>query len=152
MTRTSHGRDTLATLLWEDYDQSRARAALRRTLSVLKSALGEEQLEIDRELVGLAPHARLSVDVYEFQKHLAECQEHDHPIAEVCPRCVTPLSKAAAIYRADFMAGFTLRDSPSFDEWQFFQAETLRRDLAGVLERLTYFHGRQSEFDQAIPY
>jgi DNA-binding SARP family transcriptional activator/uncharacterized protein HemY len=151
MTRTSHGRDTLATLLWEDYDQSRARAALRRTLSVLNSALGEEQLEIDREWVGLAPHARLSVDVYEFQKHLAECQEHDHPITHVCTRCVTPLSRAAAIYRADFMAGFTLRDSPSFDEWQFFQAETLRRDLAGVLERLTYFHGRQSEFDQAIP-
>ncbi|MGE5262443.1 MAG: ATP-binding protein [Acidobacteriota bacterium] len=152
MTRTSHSRDALATLLWEDYDQSRARAALRRTLSVLHSALGDEQLDIDRELVGLSSRARLTVDVYEFQKRLADCQGHDHPIADVCPRCVTPLSEAAALYHDDFMAGFTLRDSRSFDEWQFFQAEALRRDLAGVLERLTHFHSRQSELDQAIVY
>jgi hypothetical protein len=40
VTAGSHSRDSLATLLWPEYDQSRARAALRRTLSELNSALG----------------------------------------------------------------------------------------------------------------
>jgi DNA-binding SARP family transcriptional activator len=40
MTRQSHTRDALATLLWPELDQPHARAALRRTLSVLRKALG----------------------------------------------------------------------------------------------------------------
>ena len=49
-----HGRDTLATLLWPEYDQSRARADLRRTLSLLKGTLGEGFLLVDRETVDLS--------------------------------------------------------------------------------------------------
>ena len=40
VTGRPQGRDALAGLLWPEYDQERARAALRRTLSVLKKALG----------------------------------------------------------------------------------------------------------------
>ncbi len=152
LTRTPHSRDALATLLWEDYDQSRARAALRRTLSVLHSALGDEQLDIDRENISLNPRALLWVDIYEFQKRIAEPNTHKHPPSEVCPRCIAPLSEAVALYRDDFMAGFTLRDAPNFDEWQFFQSEGLRRDLAGALEKLTRHHSAASEFDLAIVY
>ena len=36
----THNRDSLAALLWPEYDNDRARAALRRTLSTLRSALG----------------------------------------------------------------------------------------------------------------
>jgi len=31
VTGQAHGRDTLATLLWPEYDQEKARASLRRT-------------------------------------------------------------------------------------------------------------------------
>ncbi|MBI1878601.1 MAG: hypothetical protein HYR94_10305 [Chloroflexi bacterium] len=62
VTAEVHSRDTLATLLWPDYDQTQARAALRRTLSVLKQRLGQ-WLEIDRELVGLKPGANIWLDV-----------------------------------------------------------------------------------------
>jgi predicted ATPase len=45
-----------------------------------------------------------------------------------------------------------LPDSPDFDEWQFFQAESLRDELASALERLAHAHGGRGEFEQAIAY
>lgn len=50
------------------------------------------------------------------------------------------------------MAGFTLRDSPNFDEWQHFQTESLRRELAEALARLVRGQGMQTDFQAAIPY
>jgi len=52
------------------------------------------------------------------------------------------------------MAGFTLPDSPAFDDWQSYEREGLRRDLAGALERLAGLLGRSAEesTEQAIGY
>jgi ABC-type oligopeptide transport system substrate-binding subunit len=50
------------------------------------------------------------------------------------------------------MAGFTLRDCPGFDEWQFFQSEGLRHELASALERLVRGHSAQGAYEPAIPY
>src|SRR5215204_2577833 len=135
VTRQSHNRDTLAGLLWPEYNQSRARAALRRTLSSLGKARTEGWLHADRESVDLAGDA-LWVDVTRFHDLLAGCKEHGHPESEVCPECLPLLTEAVALYRDDFMAGFGLRDSVAFDDWQFYQSESLRRELAGALERL----------------
>lgn len=148
VTGESHSRDALATLLWPDYDQTHARAALRRTLSALNKALAGDWLEIDRESIGLNPAAALWLDVAEFQRRLAGC--HGHPAETVCADCLTPLTEAVALYRDDFLAGFTLRDSPDFDEWQYFQTESLRRELAGALELLVRCHTLKHEFDPAI--
>jgi DNA-binding SARP family transcriptional activator len=49
----SHSRDALATLFWPEYDQSGARAGLRRVLASSKKSLGEGWLEIDRESASL---------------------------------------------------------------------------------------------------
>ena len=57
VTVRSHSRDSLATLLWPEYDQSRARANLRRALSLLNRTLGEGWLTTDREIAGLNPEA-----------------------------------------------------------------------------------------------
>ena len=157
VTGASHSRDTLATLLWPEYDQTHARAALRRTLSTLNKALGGEWLDVERESVALRPtrdtnRVGLWVDVEQFQRKLAELSGHGHAEAEVCPACLEPLSEAAALYRDDFMAGFTLRDSSNFDDWQFFQAESLRRKLAGALEKLARTYTLCQEFEAAIPH
>ena len=140
VTRRRHARDALAGLLWPEYNQRRARAALRRTLSSLSSARAEGWLEVDREGVELN-RERVWVDVGRFRELLGECRTHGHPETEVCTECLPPLSEAVALYRDDFLAGFALRDSAAFDDWQFFQAEELRRELAGALERLSHAHG-----------
>src|SRR5262245_27736587 len=159
VTRRAHSRDALATLLWPEHDQARARAVLRRTLSALNKALDGDYLDADRETIGLRGDSNgttgsghIWIDADQFAERLAACRTHNHPPAEVCLRCLAPLGEAAELYRDDFMAGFSLRDSPNFDDWQFFQAEGLRRDLASALERLVRGHSAQGDFEPAIGY
>ncbi len=124
LTGEQHSRDKLAAFLWPEADDRKAHAALRRTLSVLNKALDGVGLEIERETVGFRREPGIWLDVDEFR-------QRTRPAADV-----QALAEAAALYRDDFMAGFTLRDSPAFDDWQFFQSEGLRRELAAVLEKL----------------
>ena len=151
VTRRGHTRDALAGLLWPEYSQGRARAALRRTLSSLGKARAEGWLLADRENVDLE-HGAILVDVVRFEDLLAECKTHGHPEAEVCPECLPLLTEAEELYRDDFMAGFGLRDSVAFDDWQFFQSESLRRELAGALERLARGRGALGEWEAAVAH
>jgi DNA-binding SARP family transcriptional activator len=144
-----HGRDAVAGLLWPDYDQEHARGALRRTLSTLNKAVGPGWLAADRTTVGFASTG-FWLDVEQFEGLLAGCRGHGHPPAEACPACVEPLREAARLHRGDFLAGFALRDSPSFDDWQYFQAERLRRELAGALERLVKAEAGQHRWEDAV--
>lgn len=156
VTRQRHGRDVLATLLWPEYDQTHARGALRRTLSVLNSALASPCLSIERDSVALTVDAGatpcLSVDVEHFHALLRESTTHGHDPSDVCARCLPLLDEAVILYRDDFMAGFSLRDSPDFDEWQLFQAQSLRRECAATLERLVHGYGRQGAWQSAIQH
>src|ERR1700726_385409 len=63
ITRQRHSRDALATLLWPEYDQTHARATLRRTLSTLNKALNGPWLEVDRETIALNRNSDLQIDV-----------------------------------------------------------------------------------------
>ncbi|HEV2579891.1 MAG TPA: AAA family ATPase, partial [Ktedonobacteraceae bacterium] len=109
-------------------------------------------LTIERETVGLGIRSNLSIDVHDFLQNLATCKTHGHAANERCTACVQPLSKAVALYAGDFLAGFSLRDSPDFDDWQFYQADTLRREFAAALEGLTYCLSALHNFEEAIMY
>ena len=151
LQRDIQPRATLATLLWPESDQQYASGSLRRHLSELNRLLGRGWLEIKQDGVRLARRGELWVDVAEFQRLIATCQEHDHPITAVCARCIEPLTAAADLYRDDFLIGFTLSDAPDFDDWQLFQREELRFALANVLDRLVEAHQEQENVGEAIP-
>jgi class 3 adenylate cyclase/DNA-binding SARP family transcriptional activator len=148
----AHSRDALATLFYPDHDQSRARAYLRRDLAVLNSSLGGDWLETEQDRVELTPEAGFWLDVAQFQQLLARSRSHEHAPETVCADCLPLLTEAAKLYTDDFLAGFTLRDCPEFDDWQFFQAEGLRQELAAVLERLLEGLRGQGESEAAIPH
>jgi len=150
VTRRPHTRDAIAGLLWPDYDQAHARATLRRTLSPLHRLLGEGYLNIEREMLALQPDAALWSDVGEFETLLARCQTHGHDESVVCAECLPLLSQAADLYTDSFLAGFALRDSPAFDDWQWAQGERLRRTLAGALERLALGYSATGAYDEAL--
>lgn len=136
VTGQPHGRDSLAALLWPEYEPARAYANLRRTLWALGKAIGKEWLAADSDLISLHPAGGYWLDIDEFHAHLVTCAQHDHASEEACDACVSILTQAVALYRGDFLAGFSLRDSPAFDDWQFFEAESLRQEFSATLERL----------------
>ncbi len=148
--RTAQSRDTLATLFWPEHDQQRARANLRYLLWSLRKSVGEEWLRSEGDQIALADGAQLRVDVEEFHRYLAEWRAHSHPADAHCAACVEALETAAQLYRGDFLQGFTLDDSPAFDDWQFFQAEMLRRELAAGLEALVAQQIVGQMYDDAI--
>ncbi len=121
VTGREHSREELADLLWPEADAAKARASLRRTLSVTAAAMGAG-LTISRAAVTL-DLAAVRVDVREFETLIAR------PDA-------ASLEQAAQLYRDDFLSGFVLRGCPDFEEWQDSVAEGLRQSLARGLQRL----------------
>ena len=132
VTGQAQGRDRLAVLLWPEADTERARGALRRTLSALRGVVGAEHLRTDGLKVAL-DLGGTDCDVVRFRSLLAEGR----------------LADAARAYSGELLSGFTLRDCVEFEEWQAREAEALRRELAGALERLAH---EEADPARAIAY
>jgi DNA-binding SARP family transcriptional activator len=124
-----HRRDGLATLLWPELSQAKARNGLRRTLHALKQALGDRWLDVSREMVRLRRTPDLTVDVWQFRALLT-------PQAGAGATPAAALREAIALYRDDFLAEFSLRDASTFEDWRYFTAEELRRELARASDAL----------------
>lgn len=150
VTKQPHSRETLATLLWPEKNSTAARTDLRKSLWVLKKAVGEDVLDISPQSVSIRSEADLWLDVDHFHRLLASCEQHGHGKDEVCAGCLTPLEEAVNLYRGDFLAGFALADSRQFDDWQFFQMESLKQELAGALERLVHGYSTAGNYEPAI--
>jgi DNA-binding SARP family transcriptional activator len=131
-------RDHAAALLWPDHDHSRARAALRRTLSTLRGAIGCEHLETTRQRIELVLTG-LDIDVLRFE-NLA-------PAADPAS-----LREAWKLYRGDLLFGFGLRDSANFDDWQRRETERLRTTAGDVLDRLALMSEQRGDLAEAVQY
>ena len=111
-----HTREALADLLWGESPEAEARASLRQALKHLRDWLGG-LVDSDRRMVRLAEPVRC--DVTEFRR-LAE-SEPEAAVAIDIPR---------------FLAGFSIRHAPQFDEWVAETRTGLLRQYAGALATL----------------
>ena len=118
----AYARDELAALLWPDSDDIAARGALRRTLSVMRSAMGDTLLRVDRTRVDIV-RERATIDLVELERSAGS-------------GVVGDLAAAADLARGPFLAGFSLRDSPEFDDWRAARAMRVERTVADLLDRL----------------
>jgi DNA-binding SARP family transcriptional activator len=143
VTRAPHRRDTLAALFWPDYEQTSARTYLRQALHEVTKALGHSWFDASREEVALvqqAPmHSAIQCDVHDFWQ-LVTANEGD----------VEALRQALALYKAEFLSGFSLPDCPEFDQWQRIEAESLRHRLDEALHTLCQWHASRQEYTAAI--
>ena len=128
-------RAEITALLWPDYDRSRGLRSLRRTLSALRGALDGADLEADRNSVKLG--GDLDVDVTRFGV-----------LASRGGRA--SLEQAAALVRGGFLAGFGLRDSIEFDDWQRREAERLQAATGRVFDSLAQLAREAGDLDAAI--
>lgn len=141
MSGKAVSRERLADLFWPDYDQENARASLRRTLSAMGNALGKFWFAADREAVRLVPHEDIQIDVIRFQTLVSG--GFDNP---------DTLEQAVRIYGGPFLSGFSLKDAPEFDDWQFARKEALERKFISVLESLTGIYTGLGNNAKAIEY
>ena len=92
-----HTREALAGLLWGESSDTEARASLRQALKHLRTIIGET-IHTERSVVALG--ATIECDVCDFKRLVIQD-----------PSCAL----SADIPR--FLAGFSVRYAPQFDEW-----------------------------------
>jgi DNA-binding SARP family transcriptional activator/predicted ATPase len=143
VTAGPQARELLVDLLWPDTDPDRGRAALRRTLSTLRSALGGRWVTVTRAAVALDVEPE-AVDVARFRALAGAAGDG--------PAAIEPLAAAVTLHRDDLLAGFGLRDSVRFDDWQRDAAGELRAELERALDRLVGALASSGRPDEAVPH
>ena len=133
-------RESLCELLWPRHDPDRSRGALRRTLSTLRAGIGPESLKTIGDTLEFERGPGVVVDVDRFHALSGERASEQDLVA------------AVGLFGGPFLEGFTLRDSPEFDDWQAAEGDALRRQLCVALRRLVEKLEAQGRWDRAIPY
>ena len=121
LARRAYSREHLIDLLFDGPDDPRA--ALRWTLSKLRTAIGSEYILTDRQNVSFNFQSNFWLDVAAF-----ETGETD-------------------LYQGDFLEGLYLRDAPRFEDWQVFERQRLRSMYQDTLEK--QLEGYKQQADQA---
>ncbi len=142
------GRDYLTALLWPEAAPDRARASFRRTLSSLRTGIGGDHLEANRDRVALT--GTVAIDVVRFEEEIAATFDHGHDAHDVCPACIPHLTQVLALYRGDFLEGFSIRDAPEFEDWVRSVGESLRLRAGEALRRLGVARAAGGDYPGAI--
>lgn len=142
-----HRRQALAGLLWPDAGESTARANLRRVLSNLRRAIGDRDsdapfLRVTRQSIQFDQERDARVDVTAFTRRVAGDRGRSPAIHE--------LEEAVALYNGPFLAGFSLPDSPPFEEWMRLTAEALQQQATAALHQLARHYEGQADVATAL--
>jgi DNA-binding SARP family transcriptional activator len=149
-----HPREKLAALLWPEAGEDQSRASLRNALyglrKTLKGGTGQEYLRAghDSAAVGLDLGSGVELDLRLLDAAFA------HPLAgarEGEIRLVREeLRAAAAVYRGEFLAGFSLDDAPDFEYWVSLERERWLRRSEAVFDRLSGLELGSGEVGAAV--
>src|SRR5215471_5564875 len=123
VSRRTHPRESLATLLAGDSSEEQARKYLSNVLVDLRQRLGP-YVRATRQTVTFDRSLPYRVDVADFQSHLE---------AALASGSEADLQLAIGLYRDEFLAGLTLAGAPDFDVWLFAQREELRGQFMQAL-------------------
>lgn len=150
-----HRRETLAGLLWPERSERLAHRSLSQALFKLRQAIGDPTVEppfllITPPTLQLNPASDHWLDVTAFTGLLAACQTHPHYQLETCAACMARLQQAVALYRGPFLDGFSVGDSPAFEEWLVLTRERLHRLVYEAHGHLAAYFERHETVEQAL--
>jgi predicted ATPase/DNA-binding SARP family transcriptional activator len=124
-----HARASLAALLWPEQPDAAALRNLSQTLVRLREVLGPTDpapLHVTWQAIQWLPDAA-TVDVALFTRLVRSADTDD-------------LARAAALYRGEFLAGFSLPGCEAFEEWLLLLREQLQQQALAGLHALAERH------------
>jgi DNA-binding SARP family transcriptional activator len=133
-------RDKMANLLWSSTGPEQARQSLRQLLSTLRKELStispDQKILIEESDFLGVDGATVIADVAEFEALLATGTEE-------------ALAQATALYRGDFLDGFTITEE-RFDQWVLGERDRLRRAALRAHTYLIELQAKRDAIDDAI--
>jgi predicted ATPase/DNA-binding SARP family transcriptional activator len=154
-----HRRQTLAGLLWPERTERAARHSLSQALFNLRTLLddavdgdplGGPALAADRQTIQFNRASDHWLDVAAFTAALDACERHPHRRLDLCAPCIERLHQAVDLYRGSFLDGFSVGDSPAFEEWMVLLQERFHRQAEDALRRLARCHELRGEGERAL--
>lgn len=145
----THPRETLATLLWPDNDQTRALANLSVILTSLRKQL-DDYLIVERYSVTFNSEVDFQLDVAQFETAVSLVQTQQ--LGKLTRTGAAQLQTAVALYQGDFLAGFNIPAAPEFEAWVLLEQERLRQQMVNALANLITFYQQRRQFSTAIRY
>lgn len=131
-----HTREHVASLLWGDISaDEHARRSLRQALSVLRKVLPARVIDAERDDLGVI-EASVRSDVHELENALRLGDRES-------------LGRAVALYRGDFLEGFSAR-ADGFDDWADHERTRLRERALEAMERLGRLERDAGRLEAAI--
>jgi len=146
VTGRPHSRQALAGLLWGEMPEDAARTNLRQVLANLRRLVGPH-LRITRHTAAFNREAPYWLDVEAFEAEVRNGLPVEGQTWQPASLC-----SAAELYRGDFLAGFSVRDAPAFEEWVVVEQEYLRELAVQALEQLVAYQTARGECGPAIEY
>jgi predicted ATPase/DNA-binding SARP family transcriptional activator len=142
-----HHRETVAGLLWPEWPERDARGRLRRVLSNLRLAIGDREatspfLQVSRQTIQFNTDSDAWVDVAAFTERLEARGD--------LQQLIDQLEEAVDLYRGDFLEGFSIPDSASFEEWALLNRERFCRLVMVALSRLVRYHEQRGDHEGAL--
>jgi len=135
-----HRREVLAGLLWPDWPDRDALSNLRRVIGDRARAGGRDAeppfLLITRDTLQFNTASDYWLDVTAFMDLTGL-------------RDLSGLEEAVALYRGSFLEGFSVGDSPAFEEWALFTREQIARQVSSALHGLATTYEQHGQYQQA---
>lgn len=138
-----HARQALAGLLWPDYPDRSALNNLRSALANLRQAIGDQQAQ--------PPFLIISRDTIQFNSSSDHCLDLTS-LQDLPDMPIEQLEQTISTFRGGFLEGFSLADSPPFEEWLLYKREQTNRQTLGALQRLAAHYENLGNYDNAISY
>ena len=144
-----HRRERLAGLLWPDWPDRDALSNLRYSLSDLRRAIEDHAAEppfllITRDSLQFNRGSDCWIDVMAFVEGVGADKN--------LPEYLDQLEKTVDLYRGGFLEGFSLDDSPAFEEWTLLTHERLARQASSALHTLAEAYEELGDYEQAQSY
>jgi len=146
-----HSREKLAALLWPDSDAQHGRGMLRYTLAHVRQATahmaGAPHLAVERDGLGFDAASDAQVDLHRIAAARALLDGGVTDAAHVATgaAALDALRNAVGWCRGELLEGFSLPDTPAFDEWATLQRESWRQKVRPLFDRLSQLEADAGE-------